>query len=296
LAVLLALLVVLFWGTAASAFEIALRRVTPFQLLVHAVGVSTAVLLLVLLLRRGPRALAHLPARLLVRSALLGVLNPFLYYLVLFAAYDRLPGQVAMSLNYAWPMVLALLAVPILGQPLARRQLGALGVSFAGAVVIVTGGRFGFDAGLDGIGIALALGSTLIWATFWLLNARDGADPVVKLLLASATGLVVALAASPVLGGLHWPPAAAWPALAYVGLFEMGLTFVLWLTALQLSDSAARLGQLIYLTPFLSLLFLHLVVGEPIQPTTPLGLVLIVGALLWQGRDRERPAPSRSSR
>jgi drug/metabolite transporter (DMT)-like permease len=71
----------------------------------------------------------------------------------------------------------------------------------------------------------------------------------------------------------------------------MGLAFVLWLTALQWSDSAARLGQLIYLAPFLSLLFLHWLIGEPLQPTTPIGLVLIVGSILWQAL--ERPAKPR---
>jgi drug/metabolite transporter (DMT)-like permease len=285
-AALLGALVVLFWGTAATAFEIALRWVTPYQLLVYATAVSTLVLAAALPVRGGWHALREMPRRSVVRSLLLGVLNPFLYYLVLFAAYDRLPGQVAMSLNYGWPLVLALLAVPILGQPLGRRQLLAIAVSFLGAVLIVTGGQIGFSGGLDPLGIALALGSTAIWATFWLVNARDGADPAAKLLLGFIAGLALALLASPLFGGLELPPAQAWPALVYIGLFEMGLTFILWLTALQLTASAARLGQLIYLAPFLSLLFLHWIIGEPIQPTTPVGLAMIIGAILWQARAR----------
>ena len=285
LAVVLALAVVVFWGTSATAFEIALRHVSPYRLLIWSSAVSTVVLALILVLRGGLAGLVRMPRLALLRAALLGVLNPFLYYLVLFAAYDRLPGQIAMALNYGWPLVLALLAVPVLGQPLGRRQLAAIAVSFAGAVLIVTGGQVGFAGGLDPLGVALALGSTVIWAGFWLANARDGADPVAKLLLGFIVGLTLALLAAPLAGqagALVLPPAAAWPALAYVGLFEMGLTFVLWLTALQWSDSAARLGHLVYLAPFLSLLFLHLVAGEPIQPTTPVGLALIVGSILWQ--------------
>lgn len=285
----LGLLAVVLWSTAATAFELALRWVTPYQLLVWSVAVSTLVLGLLLLSRGGARTLAGVPWPVLLRAAALGVLNPFLYYLVLFAAYDRLPGQIAMALNYAWPVVLALLAVPLLGQPLTRPQLLAIGLSFVGAVVIVMGGRFGFDGGLDPMGVALALGSTLVWALFWLLNARDDrADPVVKLFCGFSSGLVLAVITAPWLGGLAWadllPPAAAWPALVYVGLFEMGLTFVLWLTALERAKHAARLGQLVYLAPFLSLLFLHLVVGEPLLPASFAGLVLIVGSLLWRAR------------
>jgi drug/metabolite transporter (DMT)-like permease len=243
--------------------------------------------------------LLALPRAALLRGLALGVLNPFLYYLVLFAAYDRLPGQIAMALNYAWPLVLALLAVPLLGQPLTRAQGVAIALSFLGAVIIVTGGQLGLEGGLDPVGVLLALGSTVLWALFWLWNARDGADPVVKLFLGFTTGLILALAAAPWLGGADWwdllPPAAAWPALIYVGLFEMGLTFVLWLTALQRARHAARLGHLVYLAPFLSLGFLHLFLGEPLLPATFAGLALIIGSLLWRAWADAGPGTDASS-
>jgi len=293
----LALLVVLFWGTAATAFELALRRVDAYQLLLWSVTVSTLILGLLLVTRGGLRPLVRLPRRTLLRGLALGALNPFLYYLTLFAAYARLPGQIAMALNYAWPLVLAVLAVPLLKQPLTRAQMAAISVSFLGALIIVTGGQLGFDDGLDRLGLLLALGSTLIWALFWLLNSRDGADPVAMLFLGFTSGLVLTLAVAPFASGSlrfeAWsallPPAAAWPALIYIGLFEMGITFVLWLTALQRARHAAQLGQLIYLTPFLSLLFLHLILGEPLLPATFIGLLLIVGALLWSARTAMQP-------
>ena len=110
----------------ATAFELALRCVTPDQLLLWSVAVSTLVLGLPLVTRGGIAALARLPRRTLLQGLALGVLNPFLYYSMLFAAYDRLPGQVAMALNDAWPLALAVLAVPLLKQPLARSQMTAM--------------------------------------------------------------------------------------------------------------------------------------------------------------------------
>ena len=281
-AVLLTLLVVLFWGTAASAFKIALRQVSPYTLLVCAAAVSTCALLLILLGRGQLGQLRTLPRPVLLRAALLGLLNPFLYYLVLFTAYSLLPGQIAMALNYGWPLVLTLLSVPLLGQSLRRSQLAAVGVSFVGAVLIATRGQLTHFGGLSGTGLLLAAGSTLVWALFWLGNARIGADPVVKLFVGFCTGLIVAVVCSPLFGGLVLPPPAAWPALVYIGLFEMGITFVLWLSALQLATTTARITNLVYLTPFLSLCFLRLVIGEPIHPATAIGLALIVTSLLFQ--------------
>ena len=69
---------------------------------------------------------------------------------------------------------------------------------------------------------------------------------------------------------------------SYVGLFEMGITFVLWLSALKLSETTAKVGNLIFLSPFLSLIFIHFFVGEDILASTFIGLILIVAGILIQ--------------
>jgi drug/metabolite transporter (DMT)-like permease len=68
----------------------------------------------------------------------------------------------------------------------------------------------------------------------------------------------------------------------YVGAFEMGITYVVWLYALRLSRTTAQVSSLIYLTPFLSLVVVHVVVGERIYGSTVMGLILIVGGILLQ--------------
>ncbi|BDD85658.1 DMT family transporter [Desulfofustis limnaeus] len=274
--------VVIFWGTAASAFKIALRHVTPFTLLFYSALVSAVALFTILLLQGKLAMLRRLSLSSWATVALLGFINPFCYYLVLFEAYARLPGQIAMSLNYGWPFALTVLAVPLLKQKLSKTQLVSIGVSFFGAVVIATRGRFLSFGEVSTFGVALAIGSTLLWAVFWLLNARDHLDPVVKLFLGFVFGLLYIILCSPLFGGLTLPTMTALVPLAYIGLFEMGITFVLWLTALQLSSSTARIGNVVYISPFLSLLFLHLVVGEEIHFTTFVGLFLIVGSIIFQ--------------
>lgn len=289
-AYLLTMLVITFWATAASAFKIALGYVQPYTLLLYSTLLSCLSLFIILMLQGKLHLLGRSSGRTLAKAALLGFLNPFLYYMVLFKAYALLPGQIAMSLNYGWPLVLTLLSVPILGQRLTQSQLAAVLISFIGAVIIATKGQFTTLGDLSLTGVLLAAGSTLIWATYWLFNARDGLEPVVKLFFGFCFGLVFTALYGMAAGAITWPPAAAWPALVYVSLFEMSITFALWLTALQLTSSAARIGNLIYITPFFSLLVLRLVVGEPIHSTTFIGLALIVGSILFQARIKEKPA------
>jgi drug/metabolite transporter (DMT)-like permease len=285
-AYLLTMLVITFWATAASAFKIALQHVQPYTLLLYSTLFSCLSLFLILLCQGKLALLTKNSSRTLAKAALLGFLNPFLYYMVLFKAYALLPGQIAMSLNYGWPLVLTLLSAPILGQRLHKSQLAAVLVSFIGAIIIATRGQFITLGDLSVTGVVLAAGSTLIWAIYWLFNARDGLEPVAKLFYGFCFGLGFTALYGLANGLLSWPPAAAWPALVYVSLFEMSITFALWLTALQLTSSAARIGNLIYITPFFSLLVLRLAVGEPIHPTTFIGLALIVGSILYQARGR----------
>jgi drug/metabolite transporter (DMT)-like permease len=68
----------------------------------------------------------------------------------------------------------------------------------------------------------------------------------------------------------------------YVGLFEMGITFLAWLKALKGAKTTAHVVNLIYLVPFLSLLVIALVVGETIRLSTIVGLILIVTGIALQ--------------
>jgi drug/metabolite transporter (DMT)-like permease len=83
----------------------------------------------------------------------------------------------------------------------------------------------------------------------------------------------------------------SWPALAgaaYVGCFEMGITFVCWISALRYARNTAQVSSLIFLSPFLSLVVIHFLVGEPIYPSTVVGLILIVAGIILQKRFQSR--------
>jgi drug/metabolite transporter (DMT)-like permease len=128
----------------------------------------------------------------------------------------------------------------------------------------------------------LALGSSVIWALFWIYNVKDRRDEIVKLFLNFVFGTLFTLAAVLLSGEIRVPPAAGIVGVIWVGLFEMGITFVTWLKALQLSRTTAQVSNLVYAAPFLSLFFIHYIVGEEILPSTIAGLVLIVAGVVVQ--------------
>lgn len=267
---------VLFWATSASAFKFTLRYLKPLQLLFLSALASTVILLVVLSLQNKIRMLIQYPRKHWPLCLVLGLLNPCLYYGVLFEAYDRLPAQDALAINYSWPVMLVLLSIVILRQRIRLLEFAAICLAYSGVVIIATHGNVLSLEFEDPLGVSFALGSTLIWATFWVLNVKHKQDPVLTLFLSFLFSL-------PVLGLITWLfcplSGLSLTGLAgaiYVGCFEMGLTFVLWLTALKLSTVTAKVSTLAYLAPFLSMIVIHLVLGEKIKPSSVLGLVLII--------------------
>ena len=90
--------------------------------------------------------------------------------------------------------------------------------------------------------------------------------------------VIVGFAGQPVLIGLTGSLGAAF----YAGLVEMGLGFLFWLLAMKAAANTSRIANLIFLSPFLSLIFIAFILGEPILASTLIGLILIVVGLVIQ--------------
>ncbi len=279
-----ALATVLLWSTVASAFKITLRYLTFLEMLFLASLTSAVAIFGILCIQGKLGLLGGMTRREWLHSAFLGLLNPFAYYLILFKAYDLLPAQEAQPLNYTWPIMLVLLSAVILRQKIRAASMIAILLSFAGVLVVSTRGDLQSLRFTNPAGAALALSSSILWALFWLLNVKDTRDETLKLFLCFVFGTVYTFAAFALFSPLRCLPLQGLVGACYIGLFEMGITFVLWLKALTLSRSAAQVGNLIYLSPFVSLFFIAVTVGEPILPSTVLGLSLIMAGVLLQRR------------
>jgi len=280
-AMLLGLAAVLCWSTVATAFKLSLQHLTPFQLLASANVVSILVLSLGVTVQKQWGSVLKSWRKTPGRFLLLGFLNPCLYYALLFQAYDLLPAQQAQPLNYTWGLMLSVLAVPFLKQPMQRADIIALLLGYLGVVVISTRGDLLALQFESPLGVMLALISTVIWALYWIFNARSEAPATAGLLICFLTSLPFVLVLLAFTDGFDMP----WQGLigaAYVGIFEMGVAFMLWLAAMKKATHTSRVSNLIFLSPFLSLVFISQILGEVIHPSTYIGLALIVVAVGYQ--------------
>jgi len=275
-------LTILFWGTSASAFKIGLRYVDYIQLLLYSSFTAVIFLFFVLWTQKKLKILKTFTRKQYLYSMFLGFLNPFLYYVILFKAYTLLPAQIAQPLNFVWPIVLVLLSIPILKQKIGFKSFVALIVSFIGVYFISSQGQLFNHQFADPLGVTLALSTSVVWALFWLYNMKDQRDEVLKLFLNFMFAFIFILALTIKESSVIPQNVEGVLTAIYIGLFEMGITFVIWLKALKLAGRTDKIGNLIYLTPFCSLVFIHLFLGEKIYLTTILGLILIISGILLQ--------------
>lgn len=281
LALIYAGLVLLLWSTVASAFKIALRYWSPFELLFLASSVSFIALTVLMAARKQFSELKAMPGRTRRQLVLAGLLNPLIYYLILFKAYDLLPAQYAQAVNFTWPLMLSLTAMLLRQEKFHYLRILALCVSFGGALILVLGGNR-LPGGISLIGVLLAFASTVFWVFYWMITKTVKSAPLISLWIpfATATAVLGILALF-----LFRPDTVSFPGIAsalYVGLFEMSITFLLWLNALRRSTSTALVSNFIYAVPFLSLLFIRYILNEVIQPATVIGLLLILTGIILQ--------------
>ncbi len=277
-----ALIAVLLWSTVATAFKISLQHLTPFELLFYS-SISSLFILgcIVIYQKKIPEVLLHVRNNFSL-VLVLGAINPFIYYLILFKAYDILPAQEAQAINYTWALMFSYLSVVFLKQKLSRGDILAGFICYFGVLIIATKGNPLSLEFSDLYGVFLALLSTVLWSFYWIFNTKAKVDGVVGLFSNFLIGVVLMSIYAVFIGGVSLPNLQAGLGAIYVGFFEMGITFVFWLKAVNLSQNVSKISNLIFLSPFLSLVLIYIFVGEEILLSTIVALAFILGGLVVQ--------------
>lgn len=287
-AIISASLAVLSWSTVATAFKLALENMTHFELLLIASFTSLLIFAMILTFQHLWGALTHLSLRNWIYFALLGLLNPVLYYLVLFKSYSLLPAQIAQPINYMWPVVLTVLLAVFAHRKIPKRKYIGLIISLGGVFLISLGSKTIGHFHLSGVGLSLASLSAVLWALYWLVTSKnkDKVDSTISLFLCFFFGTIYLFITSCFIG-VHTLTAIGILSGMYVGCFEMGVPFVAFGYSIRKTNNPALINQMCYISPFMSLFFISVILHEPIVITTYLGLVMIVLGIVFNSYQKK---------
>ena len=127
----LALISIGFWSTMGTAFKLTLNYLNPGMLLLISTITAFVFLGVVIIIKGKITVLKKITLKQTLNSAMMGLFNPFLYYLVLFEAYNRIPAQEGVALNYIWPVMLVIFSFIFLKQHIRLLSFIAIIVSFS---------------------------------------------------------------------------------------------------------------------------------------------------------------------
>jgi len=262
-------LLVLAWGSTFAAVKIGLDSAPPILFGGLRSVLGGAVMVVLATVRSGrPELRRTWPA-----YAVLTLLNVVLFFSLQTLAILELPSGLASVLIYLQPVLVGVLAAPLLGESLSRFKVAGLLLGFAGIAVVSAGA---FAGHVSALGVGYAVVGALVWAlgTIAFKRYADEVDAWWAVAIPFLVGGLLLTAGGAAVEGvdIDWSGEFV-AAFVYAAVIGTALSWSLWF-GLVGSGEAGRAASYIFFVPLISLVigavFLH----------ESLGLSLLVGAAL----------------
>jgi len=270
---------IFFWSTTATATKLLLSSFTALQILSVTSPVAFLFLLVLCAVKGEFEELRCMKLREILLTLGVGALGTFFYNFLLYQAIGMMAASQAFIINYLWPLMTVLFAVPILKEKMTLRKALALCLAFSGVIVVTSGGAFSSFSKDSLKGSVICISAAVVYGLFSALTKRSSVSRYLAMMLAYGAASVLAFTAVALEGDFFLPTLPEMGGLLYMGICTCAVAFTTWALALKTGDTT-KISCLAYLTPFLSFLWTMLVLGEPFRGTSLLGLGLIVGGIL----------------
>ncbi len=280
------------WGSVAAVGKLLLADLNNLQVLFFANLFAFLGLFFIVLFQGKKTIIQTYTKRDYFTFAWMGFLGVFLYTFFFYGALQVLPAQEAFIVNYLWPIMVVVFAVLILKEQTTSRKILGIICSFLGVLIVITKGDFSTLQFGNILGILSAIAGAAVYGLFSVLGKKQNYDKFVSIMFYYFFSFFYALIAVLLFSEIPQISFYQLTGLIWLGIFASGLGFVFWFLALKYGDTA-KMSNMIFLTPFISLVYIYFLVGEKILTSSVIGLVVIVAGILIQSiRKNLPPHPS----
>ena len=276
-----AILTVFIWSTMASTTKLLLSNIPNLEALSIS-SVFACVCLFVINIKNDTlKKMKHYTVKDYAVMAGLGFLGLFMYSALYYYGLTQLTSQEACILNYLWPIMLVIFSSIILKEKMTLMKGFALGCSFLGIVILSVGSGNSVSDNPT-MGIISCIAAAACYGLFSVLNKKADYNQNISMMV---IWFVVAVCAA-ILGLFteNWIMITGmqWLGMLWLGVVIDAAAYLMWALALKDVQNTAKIANLAYLTPFLSLVISVVVLKEQIQMRAVIALVFIVGGILIQ--------------
>lgn len=278
---LFAAISILCWGTVATVSKLIMNSMDAMYALAFSFLAATLFLLIYNWKKGYLTKIRQLPVKTIFRMMVVGSLGVLFYNLFLLLGTALLPAQTAFVINDLWPALIIVFSCLILKEPMTLGKFVAVLFSFLGIIVVTTNGDIHNLLGGSLMGMMYSLMAALCYGLYCTLNKREDYDKNLSVFLSYASGTVVAFCWVLVRGSFRLPSLGESAGLLWNGVICNALPYLTWALALDMGNTAV-IANLAYLTPFVSLIATHFILGEPVTVYSIAGLLLIVLGIVIQ--------------
>ena len=280
------LISILMWSTLAVSAKLLLGSFTNFQMLCASSLVATIVLLIMNIVSGKIRVLKNYKLMDWVKTILAGTPGIFLYHIFYYTGADILPASQAFIINYLWPVMSIVFACILLKEKMTLRKAVAVMVSFAG-VSLVTGSGISEVGGSFAPGALFCILGAVSYGLFTVLNQMISYDKCISMMINFAVSFILTGFVVVAKDGLFMPNGMQFLGILWNGIITLAVPNTLWIIALEKGDTA-KISNLAYITPFVSLIWARLILKEELYPACIIGLVIIVLGIFIQLKDSKK--------
>lgn len=270
----LMLFLLVFWGSFAGMAKKVLKTMDNYQMQFYIFLIAFLAMTAIFIFTRRFKAIKALKPGEILKLVLIG-LPSYLYYFFYTLALSKIPATEASVINYLFPVLIILLAIPINGEKITGIKLASIILGFAGVTLMFSNGDFKSLHFTDLTGDLLAFSAAISWALFSCLGKRNSADIFISTYVYNFTGLVLSTISMLVFSDFVVIRGAVTLNILWIGISNFVLSIFIWFRMLK-SCSTALVASMSFITPFSTLLFIMLLVGERIALFQLAGLLVIL--------------------
>jgi len=282
----LAAISIFFWSTVATVTKLLMGTLSSMQVLCISALFAGCFWLAFNIVTGNIKKLKAYGPKDWVKTVLIGLPGTFIYYLLFYTGTDLMSASQAFIINYLWPIMSVVFACILLKEKLTVRKCIAIGMSFLG-VVIVAGKDLLNSNGDVLLGALCCIVAAASYGLFTALNTKSGYDKRLSMMVFYFVTFVLTFGILAAQGNLPKPEPVQILGMAYNGIFTMAIASTCWAIALE-SGKTAKISNLAYITPFLSLVWTAVFLREQISLASVAGLVVIVLGIFSQMKDKEK--------
>lgn len=287
-----AITTVFMWSTLAAVVKLLLADIPNLQALAISSYISSGFLLVVNLFTGKIKVMKSLKLKDIGIISGLGFIGLFVYSALYYYGLSQLTSQEACIVNYLWPIMLVIFSCIILKEKLTAMKAVAMVCSFVGIVVLSMGSGENTGGNVT-LGIVSCIIAAACYGLFSVLNKKFNYDQSISMMIF----WLVAAVCSTILGLVteEWVSldGKQWLGMLWLGIVVDAIAYLLWALALNGTGNTAKIANIAYLTPFLSLVVSALLLKEEITLRALIALVFIIGGILLQSLYDQRQKDGR---